>query len=277
MVKSIPTVKLSISSDKIDSDVSYFLNQFPFLGLEEQSETWIWYWEVESWENHGNDVQEYLNRKKIIFESEYLEGENWNANWEKSFSPVFIDSFCQIRAHFHNPLDGFEHDIVIDPKMAFGTGHHDTTYQMMAAMALLNFKNSSIVDLGTGTGVLAILAEKMGASNIIAIDNDPSAIENSIENAKLNSCNNIDIRLGDVSVVMDEIAKSDILLANINRNVLLELEPVLASAAKHGTELVLSGILRKDKQLILDQYANHWQPQIHSQKGDWVCIYGKKS
>ncbi len=277
MVKSIPTIELRIPSDKIDSDVSYFLNQFPFLGLEEKSETWIWYWEVESWENHGNDVQEFLNRKNIIFDSEYLEGENWNANWEKSFSPVFIDSFCQIRAHFHARQNGYEHDIVIDPKMAFGTGHHDTTYQMMAAMASLKIKNSSIMDLGTGTGVLAILAEKMGASDILAIDNDPAAVENSIENAELNSCSKIDIRLGDVSEVMDELAKSDIVLANINRNVLIELEPVLSSAAKPGTELILSGILRKDKQLILDQYANHWQPLIYSQRGDWVCVYGKKS
>ena len=132
------------------------------------------------------------------------------------------------------------------------------------------------MDLGTGTGVLAILAEKMGATDILAIDNDSAAVENSIENAELNSCTKIDIRLGDVTEVMDELSKSDVVLANINRNVLIELEPVLSVAAKPGTKLLLSGVLQKDKQLILDQYANHWRPEIYSQRGDWVCIYGKK-
>lgn len=277
MSKSISTVKLSISTDRIDSDVQFFMSQFPFLGLEEQSEKWVWYWEVDGWKTYETKLREYFTEKGISFDSEYVEGENWNANWEKGFSPVYIDSFCQIRAHFHDREDGFQYDIVIDPKMAFGTGHHDTTYQMMAAMASLKVENARVMDLGTGTGVLAILAEKMGASGIVAIDNDPAAVENTIENAALNSCHKIDTRLGDVSAVMDELSDSDMVLANINRNVLLEIEPALSAAARPGTELILSGILKKDENLILDLYAKHWQPEVYSQKGDWVCIYGRKT
>ena len=113
-----------------------------------------------------------------LFQKEVIEPRNWNAEWEKDFEPVIVDNFCAIRAQFHKPIPEVQYDLIITPKMSFGTGHHATTYMMIAAMQHLDFSESSVLDFGTGTGVLAILACKMGAGSVLAIDSDEWSIEN---------------------------------------------------------------------------------------------------
>jgi ribosomal protein L11 methyltransferase len=277
MTKSISTVKLQVSVDHINAELHYFINQLPFIGVEEKKASWLWYWEVKVWDTHEEDIRQFFEYRNIPFTYERVDGKNWNASWEASFSPVSIGSFCNIRAQFHALRADVMHDIVIDPKMAFGTGHHDTTYQMVQAMETYIAPGSQVIDLGTGTGILAILAEKMGAAHVLAIDNDPAAIENTKENLVLNHCDRIKVQWGDVSDVENELAAFDLILANINRNVLLDVAEKLSNQASQGTELIMSGVLKTDASQVMKAYEAAWSPQLISQSEDWVCIYGKKT
>ncbi len=276
MANFLTTVRLSITSEQINEDVTLFLNGLPYLGAEEKSNVVDWYWDEDSWMRYEDSIDQHLSSLDIDFTIVKVPGENWNATWEESFAPVSVGSFCHIRAHFHPVRNECLHEIEIDPKMAFGTGHHDTTYQMVAAMQTLPIKGANILDLGTGTGILAILAEKLGADEITAIDNEAAAIENAKENATLNGCSRVQVYRDDVTTDLFDISAYEIILANINRNVLLEIEPYLSSEARPGTILLMSGILEKDKSLILKKYSNQWKTRVESQKGDWLCILGKK-
>lgn len=276
MANFLTTVRLSITSEQINEDVTLFLNGLPYLGAEEKSNVVDWYWDEDSWMRYEDSIDQHLSSLDIDFTIVKVPGENWNATWEESFAPVSVGSFCHIRAHFHPVRNECLHEIEIDPKMAFGTGHHDTTYQMVAAMQTLPIKGANILDLGTGTGILAILAEKLGADEITAIDNEAAAIENAKENATLNGCSRVQVYRDDVTTDLFDISAYEIILANINRNVLLEIEPYLSSEARPGTILLMSGILEKDKSLILKKYSKQWKTRVESQKGDWLCILGKK-
>ncbi|MBC7936265.1 MAG: 50S ribosomal protein L11 methyltransferase, partial [Rhizobacter sp.] len=173
--------------------------------------------------------------------------QNWNAQWESSFEPVQVDDFALIRASFHAAKTGILHDIIITPKMSFGTGHHATTFLVIQQMSALNFKDKSVIDFGTGTGVLAILAEKMGAGSILAIDNDEWSINNSEENIAANGCDKIDIRLAN-EMIFEE--KADIILANINLNVIIGNIQKIKDAVKNNGSVLLSGLLVVDEETI---------------------------
>jgi ribosomal protein L11 methyltransferase len=169
---------------------------------------------------------------------------NWNAVWESSFNPVEIDDFAAIRAEFHSINDQVLHDIIITPKMSFGTGHHATTFLMIQAMREIEFKGKSVFDFGTGTGVLSILAEKLGASRITAIDNDEWSIANARENLAKNASNKVNVALGD-EVPGDVVF--DIVLANINKNIILENLAAVARQLKIPGLVLLSGLLIEDE------------------------------
>ncbi|RYF88826.1 MAG: 50S ribosomal protein L11 methyltransferase, partial [Chitinophagaceae bacterium] len=143
--------------------------------------------------------------------------QNWNAQWESSFEPVKVGQFAAIRAAFHGPVPDVAHEIVITPKMSFGTGHHATTFLMIQEMSTIDFAGKTVTDFGTGTGVLAILAEKLGASKVLAIDNDDWSINNARENIETNSCKRIQLEKAEVMLPN----KVDIILANINLNVIV--------------------------------------------------------
>ncbi|MCG9881304.1 MAG: 50S ribosomal protein L11 methyltransferase [Bacteroidia bacterium] len=170
--------------------------------------------------------------------------QNWNAEWEQSFEPVCIGSELRIRAPFHESDQGFPIELVIQPKTSFGTGHHETTFSIMQLMLEMDFNNKSVFDYGSGTGILAILAAKLGAQKIIANDIDTWAAENILENIALNSVQPIEFIEGDLHAIPNQTF--DIILANINRNILMEsfasLFPLLASAGK----LVISGFYTSD-------------------------------
>lgn len=181
----------------------------------------------------------------FTFERHEIPAQNWNDTWEKSFSPVYVEGLCCIRAHFHEKPEGVMHDIIITPKMSFGTGHHDTTWLMCKTLFSLPVKGTSVLDMGCGTGVLAILASQLGATRIEGIDIDESSIENSIENAEVNGCNNIRFRKGDAALLTEPEAY-EIILANINKNVLKKDLPAYFASMKPGGYLLLSGFFTVD-------------------------------
>jgi ribosomal protein L11 methyltransferase len=214
------------------------------------------------------DVNESL--REYSFTTKTSEEKNWNEVWESNFQPVVVDNFCAIRAEFHEPMKNVEHEIIITPKMSFGTGHHATTYMMIEQMEGIDFNNKTVFDFGTGTGILAILAEKLGASKIIAIDVDEWSIANAKENIEKNNCSKITVDLS--SQIPDD--KFDVILANINRNVILNYLAQLNNSLKENCYLLLSGLLTSDKEDIIKACNNeNIQFLRHSERNNWVSLF----
>lgn len=204
----------------------------------------------------------------ISFEVKEVEQQNWNAQWESDFETVQIDDRCGIRASFHEPLN-VEHEIIITPKMSFGTGHHATTYSMMKQMLSIDFKGKRVLDMGCGTAVLAILAEKLGATNIQGIDIDEWAYNNALENIQMNGCQEISIHIGGAEQIEGTFQG---VLANINRNVLLADMKIYAEALETGGFILFSGFYTEDLAMI-QQAAKDVQLDYlqHSSKDNWVA------
>lgn len=206
-----------------------------------------------SQEDFNKDVlQDIEAQQEVVASMEVLPERNWNAEWEKNFEPVIIGNFCAVRASFHQPIGGVEHEIVITPKMSFGTGHHATTYIMIECIQQLSVKGKHVLDFGTGTGILAILAEKCGAASVMAIDNDDWSIENAAENIAVNNCTAITLKKADE---LQDLGKFDVILANINRHVILANMVDLKQHLTPKGVLVLSGLLPDDAPVIVEQAA----------------------
>ncbi len=191
-------------------------------------------------------VNQLLNHYQ--YESYLIEDQNWNALWEQNFNPVIIGNFCSIRAEFHPPSAGVEHEIIITPKMSFGTGHHATTSMMIEQMQFQKLKNKTVFDFGSGTGVLAILSEKMGARSVTATDDDEWSQLNAIENISRNFCQCISFHC--TNKIPEETF--DVILANINRNVLLDYLPSLVLHLSPGGRILLSGFLTSDENMLVE-------------------------
>ncbi|MDF2453544.1 MAG: ribosomal protein methyltransferase [Bacteroidota bacterium] len=201
---------------------------------------------------------------------------NWNEEWEKSFEPVYVNDLVCIRAHFHPKSEAAKHDIIITPKMSFGTGHHDTTWLVSKTMFSLNFKGSHVLDMGCGTGILAILAKKLGATKISGIDIDDWSIENSIENAGINNAADIEFKKGDASLLPSK-ETYDIILANINKNVLKKDIPSYFKCLKSGGYLLLSGFFTADVEELKSLALNiGFIFEESYSKNEWAVIKLKK-
>lgn len=184
-----------------------------------------------------------------------IEGQDWNAEWEKNyFKPIIVDDLCVIHSSFHTDVPAAPYDIVIDPKMAFGTGHHQTTTLMLRWLLTLPMEGRSLVDVGTGTGILAILAAMRSASPVNAIEIDEFAHVNAVENVALNGHGEINVILGDASA-LEGIAKSDYLLANINKNIILADLEAYSKALNPGGTMLLSGFYKHDADDIVNKAA----------------------
>ncbi len=205
----------------------------------------------------------------FIFKTRILEEQNWNALWEKNFEPVLVGVFCGIRADFHERLTDVKYEIIITPKMSFGTGHHDTTYMMIEKMEQLNCTNTSVFDFGTGTGVLAILACKLGAGLITASDNDEWSISNAAENIEKNGCSNIEL----IHSASPPVKTCDIILANINKNVILQFLPDLKIMLNRNGRLLVSGFLSEDEQEIAAAGSRlGLRVECSSRRGNWILL-----
>jgi len=205
-----------------------------------------------------------------------IAAENWNEEWEKNFEPLIIDERCYVRATFHADQPQYTYQIVIDPKMAFGTGHHQTTTMMMQYILDADVTDKVILDMGCGTGILAILAAKKGAKELVAIDNDEVCYLSAIENSALNNVSNITVFCGGKEVIPEQ--QFDMILANINRNILLDQIPVYASVLKSSGTIYFSGFYESpDLQLITDACSLLDMRYIgHKKIGDWVAAEFKK-
>ncbi len=189
-------------------------------------------------------IDRYQALTTISYSFETLETKNWNDEWERNYQPIEVAGRVRIRASYHAPDPTFEYDIVIDPKMSFGTGHHETTTMVMAHQLNIDHEDKSVLDVGSGTGILAILAEKLGANSLIAFDIEEWAYLNAIENTQLNGCHHIKVFQGTINDC--PVGEYDIVLANINRNILLAEIPIYIKFLKQSGTLVVSGFYEFD-------------------------------
>ncbi len=196
---------------------------------------------------------------------------NWNALWESSFNPVEVGKDVRIRAEHHTSAVGFTHELVITPRMAFGTGHHATTRMMVKAMLGVEMAGLSVCDLGCGTAVLAILAERMGAAAVIGIDNDQQAVDNALENVKRNGCHVTTVEKGDAGSLQGHMY--DVILANIERNTLLDAMPRMAAALHPNGALFLSGFIVADRHLLAARAVAHGLSLVElMEDGEWALL-----
>lgn len=224
-----------------------------------------------------------VNFNELIFEDftysyqiEKIAQTNWNAEWEKNFEPVKIDSLLLIRAPFHPSDKTVKHEIVIMPKMSFGTGHHQTTQLMCAAMFEQNFKNARVLDMGSGTGILAILAKKLGANDILAIDIDEWSVENCIENCTNNDSANVIVKKGDVDLIENQ-KPFDFILANINKNILKSHLKSYSAKLNPGGKLFLSGFFKTDvEDLSSLALIQNLKLEIRNSKEEWAMMVLEK-
>lgn len=212
---------------------------------------------------------------KIGYSFSEIEQINWNTEWEKNFSPIEVDGRCTVRAPFH-PERNFEYEIIIEPKMSFGTGHHETTFMMLQYILENDFDKKTALDMGCGTAVLAILAEMRGAQKIDAIDIDEWCYENSMENIQKNNCQNISVYLGDASLLKGK--KYDVIIANINRNILLMDMEAYSKCLNSAGELYLSGFYIEDLPAIKESCNNLGLQFVdNKEKNKWVAAKFKLS
>lgn len=273
------------------SNPEYFSMTFDTRGYD--NEIWmamLGEWPFESFHEEGNRITAYILKHDITqdlleainaskdkwfndYEMEVVPDQNWNAVWESSFNPVAVDDYCYIRAGFHSGhKEGFKHEVIIAPRMAFGTGHHATTYMMLQAMSKLDFKGKRVFDFGCGTGILSVVAAMEGASKVIGVDIQPESRENSIEHAMLNHVSEAcEFYEGGIELAGE--VKYDIILANINVTVIAKYFEQLKSLLQPNGYLLLSGIMTYDK-AYMEQHLN-FPPlvmiELH-ERNDWLQV-----
>jgi ribosomal protein L11 methyltransferase len=250
-----------------------YLSEAPFDTFEEHEEGLNAYLPVTP-TPPGDGVEPLLEALQQQFQFTwhrvFLPAQNWNKIWESNFQPVVVGDFCAVRADFHDPIPGVKWELVINPKMAFGTGHHETTWQCIAALEHLPLAGAAVLDYGCGTGILAILASKQGASQLEAVDIEEESYRNTLENCAANGVDNVVARHGTLAQVQGRAF--DGILANINRHIILDSLPALADLTKPGGWLLVSGILATDESIVTEaaQKAD-FRLKEWKQRGNWLC------
>jgi len=227
-----------------------------------------------------SDLDETLKSLEALGGIEYhvsaIEDKNWNEEWEKNYPPVFIDKKIYVRTSFHPSKEKVEYEILIDPKMSFGTGHHDTTSVMMQQMLAIEFDGRQVLDMGCGSGILSIFASMRGAASVEAIDIDEWAYRNAVENCKANRVSNVTVVQGDANAISGQAY--DIILANINRNIILEDLEKYVKKLVPGGHLLVSGFLQEDEAIINDAATRlNLKGSSTKRSGNWSSIHYKKS
>lgn len=267
-------IKIKInSSHEIIELIIALLGEEGYDGFEETSETLDAF--IPEHDFDERKLKEILQPFSLSYLIEMIEPKNWNTEWESNYEPVIVDDFVAVRALFHAPIISVKFEIVITPKMSFGTGHHATTWQMIKLMQQVDFSNKRVFDYGTGTGVLAILAEKLGAAKVLAVDYDDLCIENATENIETNSCAAITIKKADVPP-SDQMF--DVVLANINRHILLQNMKAMSDILIADGFLFVSGFYKEENQLLIDEaIKNNLQLIQSSDRHNWSSLIFQKS
>lgn len=216
--------------------------------------------------------EKYEREASLIFSHDRIEKQNWNEEWEKSYEPIFVDDQCVIRASFHKIEKKYPYEIVITPKMSFGTGHHQTTYLMVRSQMRIDHKGKRVMDAGCGTAILSVMACKLGAASVEAFDIDEWSMVNGRENAEINQCPNINLQQGKISEISIG-GKFDIILANINKNVLLsEISSYQSFLADDG-KLLLSGFYTADIPDLKAECGRYdLQEVFRDERDGWACV-----
>ena len=218
-----------------------------------------------------NDILANVGECNVQYDINIIPDQNWNAVWESTHEPVLVDDFCWVYAPFHGTNANAKYNILIEPKMSFGTAHHATTYMMISLLRDEDITNKTVLDMGSGTAVLAILAEMRGAKYVEAIDNDEWAYRNALENVEKNNCQNIDVLLGDASLLTDD-KKFDVIIANINRNILLRDMNSYINVLEKGGSLLLSGFYHHDIPSIQEEAEKFGMKfDCHKERNEWVA------
>jgi ribosomal protein L11 methyltransferase len=222
------------------------------------------------------ELNNIFNSHNLKYSKSIIKEENWNAVWESNFEPVRVGDFVGIRANFHPSFEPkVQYEIQITPKMSFGTGHHATTFSVMQLMEHLDFAHKSVYDFGTGTGILAILAEQLGAKEVLAVDNDPWCIENSQENILANGSSKITIQQVNSAIQPRDF---DIIIANVNRHIIEANMVELSQVSNSNSILILSGLLIEDQEdMILLSSQNNWQVKQAQPLNGWVSLLFNKA
>lgn len=255
-----------------DDVVVAFLSDLGFESFVEDEDQTIAYLNKTLYESVAPAAAEILKNFNVAYRVEEVEPQNWNSLWEESFQPVQVGDFCLVRADFHMAMTGVTHDIIINPKMAFGTGHHATTYLMMKNMQGMAFDKTSVLDYGAGTGILAILASKLGCKTVDAIDIEWESFQNIQENSEINKTRNIKAIHG----TLDNISPDEqyhIILANINRNILIQSCKRLYTLLIQNGQLLISGILEEDVKKVIQSFEETgFKTLQHENMNGWSCI-----
>ena len=218
-------------------------------------------------------VSDFPMENKIRYAHEIIEGQDWNSEWEKNyFKPIVVKDKCVIHSSFHKDIPQLQYDIVIDPKMAFGTGHHATTSLIIEQLLEMEMEGKSVIDMGTGTGILAILSHMRGAKNISAIEIDPVAHANAIENLKINGADIVNLILGDASS-LSNLSSVDVFIANINRNIITQDIESYVCALNRGCIMLLSRFYEEDIPVIMKVAEPLGLKYVtHKVKDKWSCL-----
>lgn len=248
------------------------LGELPFDTFEETETGLKAYMPEKEWtQSVENEVIALGEAFDFQFDKTFIPYQNWNAVWESNFQPIQVDDFVAVRADFHPNTEGVEFDLVVNPKMAFGTGHHETTFMMLQHMRSMDFKGKKVLDYGCGTGILAILASKLGAIDLEAVDIEPPSYENTIENSMINNVSNVQAICG----ILEDVPSRnfDVILANINRNIIIDSLEDLKNRLTTEGSLLISGFLKIDENMMLQatNYAG-FQHQKTMQRGNWLSM-----
>jgi ribosomal protein L11 methyltransferase len=269
-------VKFSYDPQKVDGEILLAeISDLPFESFVEEESELTAYVLKEDFKEAALKRLPFLIENSVEYSVREIEDINWNEEWEKNFDPVIVEDRCAIKATFHNLSEGYEYTILVDPKMSFGTGHHPTTYLIVKALLDVDLTNKKVLDMGAGTGILAIMAHLKGARNLIAIDNNPWAFENAGENISLNHMDgDIEVRIGGAEAIGND--KFDVILANINRNVIVSDLPDYVEAMNDGGQIYISGVMSLDAgevhkkaeslglKLVKEDHRDQWSMLIFS-------------
>lgn len=265
-------ITIPVSGQEQKEILVALLENISYEGFEENDDSIVAY--IPEADYHEEELEAVLGSFGLTYSLQTIQQQNWNAQWESNFEPVIVEAFCTVRAAFHDIRVDTPYEIIITPKMSFGTGHHATTQLMMEQMSKMDFKSCKVLDFGTGTGILAILAEMLGAEHVTAIDNDEWSYDNTIENKDANNCRKIAVLQGSLEVSDKDY---DIILANINRHILLNYMDDMYMKTKSYGLILMSGLLKEDREIILESAAAAGLRFLEgSELNNWIALLFRK-